>query len=90
MKKVRAAARSIADRLDLPEDALLGSGKLTVVSGHRLFAENHKGILEYGDERMVILFDRARVVISGTQLELVAMSGHELFIRGRLQSVEWE
>ena len=90
MKKARLAAESIADRLDLPQDALLGSGKLTVAAGRQVFIENHCGILEYGTERICVAFDRGRVVINGAGLELVAMSGKELIIRGRLQSLEWE
>lgn len=90
MKKARLAAESLADRLDLPQDALLGSGKLTVAAGRRVFIENHCGILEYGTERICVAFDRGRVAINGAGLELVAMSGKELIIRGRLQSLEWE
>ena len=45
MKKARLAAESLADRLDLPQDALLGSGKLTVAAGRQVFIENHCGIL---------------------------------------------
>lgn len=90
MKKAKLAAQELADRLDLPQEALLGSGKLTVVAGRRVFVENHRGILEYGTGRMVISLDRGRVVINGTELELAAMSGRELVIRGKLQSVEWE
>lgn len=90
MKKAKLAAQELADRLDLPQEALLGGGKLTVVAGRRVFVENHRGILEYGTGRMVISLDRGRVVINGTELELVAMSGCELVIRGKLQSVEWE
>ena len=52
MKKARLAAESLADRLDLPQDALLGSGKLTVAAGRQVFIENHCGILEYGTERI--------------------------------------
>ena len=89
MKKARLAAESLADRLDLPQ-ALLGSGKLTVAAGRQVFIENHCGILEYGTERICVAFDRGRVVINGAGLELVAMSGRELIIRGRLQSLEWE
>jgi len=90
MKKARLAAESLADRLDLPQDALLGSGKLTVTAGRQVFIENHCGILEYGTERICVAFDRGRVVINGTGLELVAMSGRELIIKGRLHSLEWE
>ena len=90
MKKARLAAESLADRLDLPQDALLGSGKLTVAAGRQVFIENHCGILEYGTERICVAFDRGMVVINGAGLELVAMSGRELIIKGRLHSLEWE
>ncbi len=88
MKKARFA-EELAERLDLPQEALFGSGKISVVAGRRVFIENHRGILEYGEERMTVSFDSGRVVINGSRLELVAMSGRELVIRGRLQSVEW-
>ena len=55
-----------------------------------MFIENHCGILEYGTDRICVAFDRGRVVINGAGLELVAMSGRELIIKGRLQSLEWE
>ena len=58
MKKARLAAESLADRLDLPQDALLGSGKLTVAAGRQVFIENHCGILEYGTERICVAFDQ--------------------------------
>ena len=45
MKKARLAAESLADRLDLPQDALLGSGKLTVA------AELGFAPFEYMDEK---------------------------------------
>lgn len=89
MKKARLA-EELAERLDLPQDALFGSGKLTVVAGRRAYVENHGGILEYGTERIAVSLDRGKVIINGTELELVAMSGRELVIRGRLKSVEWE
>ena len=79
MKKARLAAESLADRLDLPQAA-----------GRQVFIENHCGILEYGTERICVAFDRGRVVINGAGLELVAMSGRELIIKGRLHSLEWE
>ena len=65
-------------------------GKLTVTAGRQVFIENHCGILEYGTERICVAFDRGRVVINGAGLELVAMSGRELIIKGRLHSLEWE
>ena len=95
MKKARLAAESLADSMGDANDlrksvTICGSGKLTVAAGRQVFIENHCGILEYGTERICVAFDRGRVVINGAGLELVAMSGRELIIKGRLHSLEWE
>ena len=51
--------------------------------------ENHRGILEYSTERMVISLGREKLVLSGTGLRLLGMNRNELLIGGRLQNVEW-
>lgn len=90
LKKLDNIASDIAERLELPEDALLGAAKLTVTAGRRVLIENHKGILEYGDARIVIGTMKRKICISGSDLRLVAMSRSELLISGKLQTVEWE
>ena len=76
--------------LALPEDALLGTAKLTVTGGKRLLVENHRGVMDYGRERIVVSLGRGKLNISGTELVIAAMNRRELLIRGRIQSVEWE
>ena len=46
MKKLRELPYELADKLELPEDVLLGSGKLTVTGGRNAAIENHRGVLE--------------------------------------------
>lgn len=90
LKKMESLAGELAERLQLPEEALLSAAKLTVVAGRRLVVENHRGILEYGPERIVVSAGRAKLCINGAQLSLEAMNKTELLIVGRIQSVEWE
>lgn len=47
MKKLRELPYELADKLELPEDVLLGSAKLTVTGGRSAVIENHRGVLEY-------------------------------------------
>jgi len=90
VKKIKELPVELADRLALPEDALLGSAKLTVTGGRRVLVENHRGVLDYGSERVVISAGRSKLHINGTDLRLSAMNKQELLISGRIQSVEWE
>ena len=90
LRKRRGLGEDIADRLDLPGEALLGSAKLTLTANRRALVENHCGILEYGPEHIQISVKRGKIVLRGSDLRLTAMKKGELLICGKLQSVEWE
>ena len=90
LKKMRDIAADLAERMDLPQDALAGETKLTVSAGTRVLVENHRGILEYGSERIALATPRGKLLIKGNRLLLDAMNKSELLISGKLISVEWE
>ena len=90
LKSIIETAEELARALELPEDALLGSAKLTVTAGRRAMVENHRGILAYADTRIVIRLPRGRLALSGSDLRLLAMTSDSIFIGGHIQNVEWE
>lgn len=88
MKKEKLI-QDLAERLELPEESL-GAARLTVTAGHRALIENHRGILEYGTEQIVVSVGRGRLRILGSGLRLEAMNRSELLILGHIDSLEWE
>ena len=90
LKKRKGLCENIADRLELPEEALLGAAKLTLTANRRALIENHCGIEEYGPEEIRVRLKRGGIVLRGSELRLEAMNKGELLICGKLQSVEWE
>jgi len=90
MKKPVINMEEIAERLELPEDILLNSIKLSVVGGKRAEVENHRGILEYNTDRIVIAAKRGRLAINGVELKICTMNREVLLVSGRINSVEWE
>lgn len=90
LKKIRGLCEDLADRLELPEEALLGGAKISVTAKRRALIENHCGILEYGTEQIQVSVKRGKIVLRGSGLKLEAMNKNELLICGKLQSVEWE
>ena len=66
------------------------SSRITVSGGRILRAENHRGVLEYTDNCVVLALKKGRLCISGEKLFLTAMSGRCLVVRGKIKSAEWQ
>lgn len=90
MKHFSQAAEAFADALDIPEDVLLGSERIVITAGKRAVVENHRGILAYGEERIVICLPRGKLAINGAGLRLLALTADCIVVGGRIQSVERE
>ena len=90
LKKRDGLARELAERMELPTEALLGAAKLSVTGGRQALIENHRGILAYGPEQIVVSTGRGKICLNGSELRLRAMNKNELLVLGKLQSVEWE
>ncbi len=90
MKKLKAAAQELSDRLKLPEDVLLGSAKIVVTAGRKILIENHKGILEYSPDYVVVNLGKGKLCFSGQGFLVEAMNNEQLLISGALESMQWE
>ena len=89
MKKLKDLPIELAEKLKVPGEILPGLGSISVVGGRNALVEDHRGIIEYSDDRIVLALSRGKLCIAGSGLQLRAMNGGELLISGRIQSVEW-
>ena len=78
-----------ADAMDLPPDVIAGLPRLEITGCRRILMENHKGILEYGDQEIDINGGQVVVRIKGRDLELRAMNVSELSLEGLIFSIEF-
>jgi len=76
-----------AQMFDLPADVIAGVPKLEIVGDSEFRMENHKGILAYGSEEIHVSGGVFVVEITGSDLELRAMTGLELLISGRIEQI---
>lgn len=90
LKKHTEMLCDLAARLELPAEAVAGAVKMTVTAGKRVLIENHRGILEFDTERIIIRTERGKLILSGTALAIRCMDGRDLLISGNLQHAEWE
>lgn len=79
-----------ADIFDLPGEIVAGMSRITVTGGSRVFIENHKGILEYGRERIEINGGRVIITVGGEGLDIRSMSDSELLVTGRILSLSFD
>jgi len=78
----------IAEKFDLPLEAVSGVPRLTVTGDRQALVENHRGILIYCRERIEIDGGGIKLIICGDKMELAAMSRQEILIKGRIISAE--
>ena len=89
MKSKHDKAELLADRLDIPADAV-GITKLSLCGRSRLLVENHCGIMSYGEALIEISCGKTKLIVRGDNLLLKAMTGSDMLICGRIISLEFE
>ena len=82
--------RRVFEALDLPEEVLPGVPKMTLCGREDLLIENHRGVLEYGEERVRILTEMGVVCITGEELMLSELGTERIYVRGRVNSCLYE
>ncbi|MDR0861900.1 MAG: sporulation protein [Oscillospiraceae bacterium] len=90
IKKRETLLTRAAELFDLPADAIAGQMSLTMTGQRRLRIENHRGLLEYGNELIAVNTGGAVLRIYGSGLELAAMTADDLTVTGTLHRIEFE
>lgn len=79
--------KHIADALELQHDVALNLPVLHITGGERLLMENHKGLLEYGRNKIRIASTAGTVEIEGDNLTIKAIGRDDVLITGGIKSV---
>ena len=75
---------------DLPVDVLAGMTCVKLVGREELYLQNHRGILAYGEEEILISGGRLMIRVRGEGLRLRSMTPGDLVITGTITAVELE
>lgn len=75
--------------LDIPGEAA-GLVRVELTGRHEVRMSNHRGILAYGPQEILVSGGRLLVRIKGEELALGAMNAEELLVTGTVLSVELE
>ncbi|KXG78513.1 hypothetical protein AN618_02690 [Fervidicola ferrireducens] len=78
------------EALDLPKDVVLDLPRVTVTGKIGVLIENHRGIIEYGPEKVSINTSIGLLVIRGEGLFIKYVLADEIFVEGKVRAVEFE
>jgi sporulation protein YqfC len=73
--------------LELPKELILDLPRTIILGNEQILVENYKGIIEY-ENNMVRLNNN--ITIYGTKLNVEEINFDEIFITGKITSVEFE
>lgn len=73
---------------DLPGEAIPGQSILELLGDNRVLIEGHRGVSQYGTEKIGVKLSFGMVCITGCNLELTHMTRSQLVICGRIDSIQ--
>ena len=73
----------------LPEEVLFGVPKVVLVGEGRALIENHKGVVEYGSERVRVRTDCGLLEVGGEELTIGRLGKSDLLVQGKITRVEY-
>lgn len=79
--------QNLMDRMDLPGESLPDQTLVEIAGERRVLVENHRGVTEYGTDRIRINVKYGSLCVCGEGLEMKRMSKHQLIITGRIEVV---
>lgn len=85
----KQTTNKIISAFNLPKDLFLGACNITLCGNREVYISNHRGILSYTQEEIVILVKEHQLQINGKSLFITSYTKEELTIQGYIQGVEF-
>ena len=88
-KRMEQATENIIESLDLPQDLFLGFPCISLTGNREVYISNHRGLLVYETDIIVVLAKPFQIRICGRNLIIEAYSKEEILIKGYIHSMEF-
>lgn len=87
MERADKVIRRISSSSILPQDAFPGIPVVEIAGMGRVLIEGHKGVTEYGPQRIQVTMNYGSLLVIGCDLSLAHMSKERLVIVGSVNQV---
>jgi len=85
----KQTTKKLIETLDLPQDLFLGLPNIAISGNKEMYISNHRGILSYGQEEMIVLVKEYQIRIQGKNLNIISYTKEDLTIQGYISSLEF-
>ncbi len=87
-EKIENIKENVSDVLELPKEITLNLPKVTMVGNTQIRIENHKGIIEYNENKIRINSKIGIIVITGENLFIRNIIKEEVLLEGEFENVQ--
>ena len=84
---VNSFFKEIASLTELPFDTAAAAFRYVNIGGDALYVQGHKGIVSFGEEKIILRVTKARLEVCGGGLKIKQLSNDDIVITGRILSV---
>ena len=81
---------TLIDKLDLPRELVKNSYKIIIEEDEFLTIENHKGIMKFQNNEVVLKVNSGTICVTGSGFSIVYISGKTLRLKGFFKGVNYE
>lgn len=78
------------NKLDIPREIVKNSYKIIIDGDEFITVENHKGILKFQSNELILKVEDGNLVITGNRFTIVYISGRTIKVMGVLKGVNHE
>lgn len=82
--------RMTASMLDLPQDVIFDLPRVTMIGNMQLYIENHRGVLGFSDQQLMLQLSVGQLEITGKDLVIRAILPEEVFIEGEVRDIRYK
>ena len=82
------SSKTLAEKLGISPEVLLGEPKITVTGDYLVEIVNHKGIISFSDEQIEVNTRKYVYKILGNSLVITALTDEEISISGNVAVIE--
>ena len=87
MRKENRLWELLSQAADLPDEVFPGQTLVEIVDDRRVLIENHRGVREYGHEKICVQVSYGMLQVCGQALHLRCMTRSQLVISGCIRGI---
>ena len=89
MKKINII-KKFSDILQLPYDVVGGLPKISLYGNCELYIENHKGIVAFSENLIMIKAKKTIIEICGNEMKISKLSKSSIYVKGDIYGVVYQ